>query len=177
MCIFIYNNIILECTFLFILLLNFQFTAKSFVDFIPIFSECNILKRQLNEEKLKNEKLVEEIQKLKSNTNDINNLKELLEQKDKEIQELKLKIPKRNVDMNEIIVINFVSPEKKIQTGIPCLPDDIFAEVEEKFYQQFNEFRNENNKLLSNGKRILRFKKVRENNIRNGDIVQIFKSE
>ena len=79
--------------------------------------------------------------------------------------------------MNEIIVINFVSPEKKIQTGIPCLPDDIFAEVEEKFYQQFNEFRNENNKLLSNGKRILRFKKVRENNIHNGDIVQIFKSE
>ena len=79
--------------------------------------------------------------------------------------------------MNEIIVINFVSPEKKIQSGIPCLPDDIFAEVEEKFYQQFNEFRDTNNILLFKGTIILRFKKVRENNIHNGDTIQVVKPE
>ena len=107
----------------------------------------------------------------------INNLKELLNQKDKQINEFLLKEQKHYLVSNDIIVIKFVSVDRKIQAGIKCLPDDIFAEVEEKFYQQFNEFRNENNKLLSNGKRILRFKKVRENNIHNGDIVQIFKSE
>ena len=98
----------------------------------------------------------------------------------KEINDLKLRIPNIsscNVVNMDIIVINFISVDRKIQIDIPCLPDDIFAEVEEKFYQQYMEFRNENNILFSKGKQILRFKTLRENNIHNGDIVQIIKPE
>ena len=75
--------------------------------------------------------------------------------------------------MNDIIVINFLSSDQKIRCGIPCLADDTIAEVEEKLYQQFNEFKNTNNILLFGGNITLRFKKVRENNIHNGDTILI----
>ena len=84
---------------------------------------------------------------------------------------------KHNVDMDDIMVINFLSTDQNIRSGIPCLPDDTFAEVEEKLYQQFNEFRDTNNILLFKGTTILRFKKVRENNIHDGDTIQIVKPE
>ena len=81
--------------------------------------------------------------------NEINNLKQIIIQKDKEINELKLKIPKHNVNMNDIMVINFLSTDQVIRCGIPCLPDDTFAEIEEKLYQQFGEYRNTNNTLIN----------------------------
>ena len=114
------------------------------------------------------------------NINEINNLRQIIIQKDNKINELnskinelKSKIPKRNIDMDDIIVINFLSTDQNIRCGISCLADDTFAEVEEKLYQQFNEFRDTNNILLFKGTTILRFKKVRENNIHNGDTILI----
>ena len=168
----------------------------------------NDLLQQLNNEKLKNKKLEEEIQRLQikninlksennnlknennnlkqslanlnqlnqinqMNINEIYNFKQIIIQKDKEINELKIKLQKSKVYMNDIIVINFLSSDQKIRCGIPCLADDTIAEVEEKLYQQFNEFRNTNNILLFGGNIILRFKKVRENNIHNGDTILI----
>ena len=107
----------------------------------------------------------------------INKLKQIIIQKDNEINELKSKLSKNKVYMNDIMVINFLSTDQNIRCGIPCLADDTFAEVEEKLYQQFNEFRDTNNILLFKGSIILRFKKVRENNIHNGDTIQIVKPE
>ena len=167
--------------------------------------------QQLNNEKLKNKKLEDKIQRLKiqlnelnilknenhnlkqslananqfnqmnqlniqnnlMNINEINNLKQIIIQKDKEINDLKLKIPNEYVKMKNIMVINFLSTDQNIRCGVPCLADDTIAEVEEKLYQQFNEFRNTNNILLFGGNTILRFKKVRENNIHNGDTILI----
>ena len=171
----------------------------------------NDLLQQLNNEKLKNKKLEDEIQRLKNKLNElknnnnilinennnlklklgnsnqlnqinqfnqmnikeINNLRQIIIQKDKEINELKSKLPNNKVYMNDIMVINFLSTDQNIRCGIPCLADDTIAEVEEKLYQKFNEFRNTNNILLSGGNIILRFKKVRENNIHNGDTILI----
>ena len=171
----------------------------------------NDILQQLNNEKLKNKKLEDEIQRLKNKLNElknnnnnlinennnlklklgnsnqlnqinqfnqmnikeINNLRQIIIQKDKEINELKSKLPNNKVYMNDIMVINFLSTDQNIRCGIPCLADDTIAEVEEKLYQQFNEFRNTNNILLSGGNIILRFKKVRENNIHNGDTILI----
>ena len=107
------------------------------------------------------------------NINEINNLKQIIIQKDKEINELKSKIPKRNVNMDEIMVINFLSTDQNIRCGISCLADDTFAEVEEKLYKKFDKFRDTNNVLLFGGNIILRFKKVRENNLHDGDTILI----
>jgi len=211
-----------------------KFTARTFTEFIPNYKNIiqipqmnvipninysqiqnnqnyNDLLQQLNNEKLKNKKLEDEIQRLKNklnelknnnnnlinennnlklklgnsnqlnqmnqfnqmNINEINNLRQIIIQKDKEINELKLKIPNEYVKMKNIMVINFLSTDQNIRCGIPCLANDTIAEVEEKLYQQFNEFRNTNNILLSGGNIILRFKKIRENNIHNGDTILI----
>jgi DNA repair exonuclease SbcCD ATPase subunit len=155
--------------------------------------EIQKLKNKLNELKNNNNILINENNNLKQrlentnqfnqinqmnqfnqmNINEINNLRQIIIQKDKEINELKSKLPNNKVYMNDIMVINFLSTDQNIRCGIPCLADDTIAEVEEKLYQQFNEFRNTNNILLFGGNIILRFKKVRENNIHNGDTVLI----
>ena len=107
----------------------------------------------------------------------MNKLKDIIIQKDKEINELKLKLPNNNINMNDIIVINFSAIDKKIACGIPCLSENTLAEVEEKFYQRFEEFRNTNNLLLFKGNKILRFKKIKENNIHNGDTIELVKQK
>jgi len=111
------------------------------------------------------------------------NLKYQLILKENEIKDLQNKIqnniiinqPKYN--MNEIIVITFVSTDSSVVEGIKCLPSDVFAEVEEKLYKKYDELRNTNNMFTVNAKPVLRFKKISENNIKDGDKIQLFKLE
>ena len=131
---------------------------------------------------------------LQNNTNlnnEINNLKEqnkiLFNQiniKDNEINNLKLKLQnnyayKPNLSMKDIMVVNFVTGDGKISNcGIKCLPDETFAEVEEKLYKMYDEYRNTNsNYFICGGRIILRFKKLRENNIKDGDVIQLCQNE
>ena len=137
-------------------------------------SENNNLKNSIND---LNPAPASENQFNQSVENEINKLKDIIIQKDKEINELKLKIPSNNVNMNDIVVINFKSSDKKMSCGIPCLLENTFAEVEEKLYQQFEEYRNTNNSLLFKGNTILRFKKIKENNIHNGDTIELVKQK
>ena len=58
--------------------------------------------------------------------------------------------------------------DQAIHYSIPCIGSDTFAEVEEKLYKQFPEYRETNNYFVANGKEILRFKTISENNIKNG---------
>ena len=228
--------------------LFFYFTAKTFTEFIPGYnSQFNTpitpitpmdntqiqtitidnktnnddnLIQQLNDERMKNQKLESEIQKLRNyingqnymnelnslkaniqqlkienetiknensnlkillknkqnaqiNINEIDKLKQVIIEKENEIKELKLqKIEKKKIYMDDIIVIIFESKDHSVRAGIPCLPDDTFAEVEEKLYQKYDEFRNTNNVFWFNGHNpILRFKKIKENSIKNGDTI------
>ena len=120
--------------------------------------------------------------------NEINNLKEqnkiLFSQikiKDNEINNLQNKIQNNYVSQpkitkKDIIVINFVSDDSKIMNcGIKCLPDDTFAEVEEELYKIYDEFRNSNNYFLYHGTQILRFKKIKENKIEDGAVIELIK--
>ena len=109
---------------------------------------------------------------------EIINLKNQLYLKDNEIIKLKneilnLKNNGKNVNLNDILVIHFVSGDLKINKGIKCLPDETFAEAEERLYKIYDEYRNTNNMFLFNGNQILRFKKIRENKIHDGDQVQL----
>ena len=75
------------------------------------------------------------------------------------------------------MVINFISTDSIINKGIKCLKTDTFAEVEEKLYQIYDEFRNTNNAFTINGRTILRFKNLKENQIKDGDSVILIKIE
>lgn len=109
-------------------------------------------------------------------------MKDTIKIKDKEINDLKDKLQKSGkdkkfVDFDNIIVIDFISSDQNINCGIKCLKTDTFAEVEEKLYQRYEKFRETNNNFLANGKLILRFKKIFENGIKDGDKIQLIKIE
>ena len=118
--------------------------------------------------------------------NEINNLRQqnniLFNQiniKDNEINNLRLKlennyISQPKISKKDIMVINFVTGDSKIMNcGIGCLPDETFAEVEEKLYKIYDEYRNTDNYFLYHGTKILRFKKIMENKIENGAVIQL----
>ena len=114
-----------------------------------------------------------------TNINEINRLKSIIPNKEIEINYLKLQLNdnenKKSVNINDIIKIHFFSFDKKIDFPIKCLKTDTFAEVEEKLYQKFDEYRNTNNIFETKGTIILRFKKISENGIQNGDKIQILR--
>ena len=67
-----------------------------------------------------------------------------------------------------MMCVNFISTDQNVHYSVPCIPSNIFAEVEEKLYKEFPEYRETNNQFFANGKEILRFKTINDNKIRNG---------
>ena len=154
--------------------------------------------RKLKEEnnKLKNEllkankiidNLKNELNKNIPNNNEINNLKNIIIIKDNEINKLKNELENEKnknenqfVNYKDIMIIYFTSTDQIINKhAIKCLKTDTFAEVEEKLYRQYEEhkFRETNNTFLVNGGTILRFKKLYENKIKDGNVIQLIKNE
>ena len=121
---------------------------------------------------------------LSQKDNEIKDLKYQLLQKAHEIKDLKIKSQNNNqnnkqiLNMDEIMIVYFQSQDQEINhVGIKCLPSDTFAEIEEKLYKKFENFRNTNNTPLCNGRIILRFKTLSENNIKDENVVQLIKME
>ena len=106
-------------------------------------------------------------------------LKYQLNIKDKEINDLKLKInnKKTKYDLDDIIVIYFTPTDSSFYQGIKCVKTETFAEVEEKLCKEHNELRNTNNMFTANAFPILRFKTIAENHIKDGDVIQLYKME
>ena len=154
----------------------------------------NILQSNNNDEinKLKNEltkanKVIEqqkltinELQnKLNNYNNIINNLNKdinnnIISKKDIELNNYKSQlnnnnnIPNNNVNFNEIMCVNFISSDQIVHYAATCLKTNTFAEVEEKLYKQYPQYRETNNTFLANGMQVLRFKTIDENKIGNG---------
>ena len=112
-------------------------------------------------------------------------LKETIKDQEKKINDLKTQINntvniKKSVtgfDFDDIIVVHFISMDQKINCALKCLKTDTFAEVEEKLYQKYDEFRETNNNFIAKGKTLLRFKKICDNGIKDGDTIQLIKIE
>ena len=128
-----------------------------------------------------NEKIKDLENQLKNN-NIIKSLKNEIKLKDKEINELKMKLEKINLNKNifdkeSIRCVNFKSIDENINYAIPCIKTDLFSEIEEKLYKEYPQYRNTKNYFISNGKEILRYKSISENNIGNGLPVMLFIQE
>ena len=165
----------------------------------PMNNMNNNLMNELNQYKNENKKLKEQItnlqqeinrlnnnlqsanqniiniqQQLFNYNNQVNNLKNQLMIKERELNDLQKNKSKNGyVNYNNIMVVHFNSGDGKIDHGIKCLPTETFAEVEEKLYQIYDEYRETNNMFLAKGNIIKRFKKMSENNIQNGDKIQL----
>ena len=67
-----------------------------------------------------------------------------------------------------MMCVFFTSMDQKVNFPIPCASTDIFAEVEEKLYKEYPEYRETNNYFIANGAQVLRFKTIGDNKIGNG---------
>ena len=67
-----------------------------------------------------------------------------------------------------MMCVNFISTDQNVHYAVACLKRNTFAEIEEKLYQQYPKYRDTNNSVLANGREVLRFKTISENNIGNG---------
>ena len=150
-------------------------------------NEINKLKNdnnKLNNELVKANKIISNFHNNQNNNidinNKINNLNEMLKMKDIMINDLKNQLKKKehkNVDFDDILFVHFISLDQNINYGIKCLKTDTFAEVEEKLYQKYGEYRETNNNFTANGRIILRFKSISDNHIKDGDKVQLINIE
>ena len=159
-----------------------------------LLNKINQLKTELEKYKKENENLKNNMVKLNeilksqkkdqiNHTNnqdikilqdEIKNLKTQLNSKENELNEIKLKMEKEElVNINDIMVINFISTDSSVHCGIKCLPTYTFARIEEELYKFYDNLRNTDNEFIFNGGKIFRFKKIKENNIHDGDIVQL----
>ena len=127
--------------------------------------------------------------------NDNNSLKEKikilennLKAKNNELQNLLSKNNNNNIinykitSINpgeEILAINFVS--NGVQDighyNLICKNTDLFVRLEERLYQDFPDFKNYETYFEVNTRRIKRFKTIEENNIKNNDIINVFRIE
>ena len=157
-------------------------------------NKCDIYKKEienlkkenikLNEELSKSNKIIGAIQNNKIVNNELNKLRDdnavlryQLDIKDKEINNLKLKNKDIKFNLDDIIVIYFTPTDSSFYQEIKCVKTETFAEVEEKLCKEHNELRNTNNMFTANALPILRFKTIAENNIKDGDVIQLYKLE
>ena len=136
------------------------------------------LREQINKLQQENYQLKQNLQISQQNIMNYNaqiqNLNMKLMNKENELNNMKNNLinngnVKQYVDFNKIVVINFMSGDGVINNiGIKCLKTDTFAEVEEKLYKTFNEYRETNNVFLHGGNVVLRFKTIEQNKIGNG---------
>ena len=143
---------------------------------------------KLNTELFKAQKIISNLnnnqKNNQENNNIITNLNELIKMKDNIINDLKLQIQNNSGNNknklftnDDILYVHFISIDQKINCPIKCLKTDTFADVEEKLYQKYEEYREANNNFVHKGKIILRFKKISENNINDGDKIELIKIE
>ena len=128
--------------------INFQNELNKYKnENIKLKEQINKLQQEnlkLNNELIKANQMIINIQQKEINyINQINNLKNKLNDLNKKISnDGNLK---KYVDYHNIMVVNFISGDGRINHGIKCLKTDTFAEVEEKLYQIYDEFRETNN--------------------------------
>ena len=145
--------------------------------------EINNLKNELTKAKkiIEQQKLtINDLQnKLNNNTtiinnlnNTINNYQNIINQKELELNNLRSHLGnnniRKNVDFDDIMCINFISSDQNVHYAASCLKTNTFAEIEEKLYKQYPQYRETNNNFIANGTQVLRFKTIAENKIGNG---------
>ena len=188
------------------LYLFLQFKAQSFIEFIPNYKRSNNyeyiineLKKQLNEERIKNQNLINENNNLKNNinilNNSINNLNIQINNYMNQIQILQNQINNFNYQSNlnnsqlnnyinassvkpndKIFSVNFVSMgfQDIINYSLVCKNTDIFVKLEEKLNNDYPQLKDKETYFIVNGNRIKRFKTLDENNIKSNDVINLF---
>ena len=92
-----------------------------------------------------------------------------------ELQNTKISSEKTKsyVSQDDMTCVHFMTTDQKVNYPIICHKNNVFAEIEEKLYLEYPEYRETNNYFLMDGIQILRFKTIQENKIKNGKPVTL----
>ncbi len=130
-----------------------------------------ILKSNLNNEKLKNIDLQNKIDK---QINIIPNNDSKIIDLYARIDDLKEKLSRYPFELKKdekMISVIFTSDDQKIHFSVICKNTEKFNRLEEKLYNDYPEYSETNNYFVVNGNRIQKFKTLDENNIHNNDMI------
>ena len=136
-----------------------------------------MLEVQLREEKNKNKELYEknkEFEKIKDNSGNKDSMVNLMNKlilKEEEIQEMKTRYPFELLKGEKLMSLIFISNNQEIHYSIICKDSDKFTVVENLLYDEYPKYRESENFFLSDGKKINKYKTLKENNLKNGSIV------
>ena len=73
----------------------------------------------------------------------------------------------------KLISVIFVSFDENIHYSIICKNDDKFSKIQALLYNKDPEYKNLKNRFIINGKEINIFKSIKDNKIKNGDIIRL----
>ena len=195
---FLYNGKIVDINLTFFSLANSFDKERKIISLLvtdqyakndsKLIKENKELKEKLLEAYKKIEEQKQEIEDLKykmtitksEGMNQINKLMSIIENKDKQIMELKAKKNKLSnniTDMSNIKAINIISVDGKVHYPMACRGNQPFSDIEAKLYERYPEYKETFNNFLCNGNVIKRYKTIDENKIRDGNTITIIAEE
>ena len=135
------------------------------------------LTNNLNLEKEKNINLNAQLNLYLNNVNELNSKISSLEATIKKYYNEELNKSKSSSNLEnckpgeKIMAINFISTDQKVNYCLPCKNTDIFVRLEEKLYDEYPEYKEENTYFTVSGNSNKRFKSMQDNKIKNSDII------
>ena len=165
--------------------LIYDYLDYNFINNMSIYSIVNELldrikdlESELNKEKSKSNNLIEIENDNNQAINSMDDMKvkfeKIISEKDKEINELK---NKNNINFNiekgeKLISIIISTFDQNVNYSIICKNTDKFKKIEEQFYSEFPEYRDNKKTFTLNGEKIYSDKSIDENKIKmNSNII------
>ena len=140
-----------------------------------IINENNRLNNLIKEQ----QKLFERQKNISTNIN-YSGDKDLIEELNKKIEELELKLSRYPCDLSEdeeLISVIITSPDKKILQSIICKNTENFSRLEDILFKEAPYYNDSNVYFCVKGNIVNRLKTLKENNIHNSDIIILNKRE
>ena len=100
---------------------------------------------------------------------------ELKEKEIKKLNEMKSRFPFELMENEKLMTVIIISGDQKVHYSIICKNTQKFTEIEHKLYQKYKEYLESENYFLASGKKINKYKSLEENNIKNSDIITLYK--
>ena len=101
---------------------------------------------------------------------ELNNKNDIIKNLNYEI--VKLRAKNEQISKPEdIISIQIISTDQKVDIKIPCSLIDTFVRIEEILYDSYPEYKDNSTYFTVNGETVQRFKTIQENKIRNNQTI------
>jgi len=113
-----------------------------------------------------NNKIIELYEELRTKEKEIKD-------KNEEIKNLKSRFPFELGENEELISVIFISTDSSILHSIICKNTDQFTKIETQLYKEYPKYRYLENYFVVNGNKINKYISLKENNIKNSDIITL----